>query len=176
MFSCGRLHYFSIYRNSGERIPSKFDQQDYKPPRTRSFKPHLCCLQGPQYITPSVQCIYQSPPLRCCRSPKDRRKMEEHADQNWGPNPAGSRECEAWPTELEWLFEWVLIHHAEVAVGRQSWPRWKPFVMIDGCMSASEPSESAQQAAEGHHLLLELKPQHKGNQWTLWIELTIPLA
>ncbi|KAF3857228.1 hypothetical protein F7725_009087, partial [Dissostichus mawsoni] len=47
----------------GERIPSKFDQRDYKPPRTRSFKAHLCCLQGPQYITPCVRSIYQSP---CC--------------------------------------------------------------------------------------------------------------
>lgn len=47
--------------DSGERIYSKFDQWDYKPLRTRSFKPHLCCLEGPQYITPSVQWIHQSP-------------------------------------------------------------------------------------------------------------------
>lgn len=47
--------------DSGERIYSKFDQRDYKPLRTRSFKPHLCCLEGPQYITPSVQWIYQCP-------------------------------------------------------------------------------------------------------------------
>lgn len=57
---------------SGERIPSKFDQRDYKPPRSRSFKPHLCCLQGPQYITPSVRCIYQYPSPCHCRSPKIR--------------------------------------------------------------------------------------------------------
>lgn len=66
---------------SGERIPSKFDQRDYKPPHSRSFKPHLCCLQGPQYITPSVQCIYQYPSPCRCRSPKIRWKREERADQ-----------------------------------------------------------------------------------------------
>lgn len=79
---------------------------------------------------------------------QDQRKTEEHADKNWGPDLAGSRECEAWPTELKWLFEWVLIHHVGVAVGRQSRPRWKPSVMIDGCMSASEPFESAQPWSE----------------------------
>lgn len=82
-----RLHYFPIYRDSGERIPSKFDQRDYKPLRTRSFKPHLCCLQGPQYITPSVQCIYQSPhptptpPALPLQVSQDQRKTEEHADK-----------------------------------------------------------------------------------------------
>lgn len=63
---------------SGERIPSKSDQRDYKPPRTRSFKPHLCCLQGPQYITPSVQCIYQSPLLQVSQ---DQMKREEWTGQ-----------------------------------------------------------------------------------------------
>ncbi|KAI4831544.1 hypothetical protein KUCAC02_001081 [Chaenocephalus aceratus] len=64
----------------GERIPSKFDQRDYKPPRTRSFKAPLCCLRGPQYITPCARGIYQS---QCrSRSPRIRlTKREELAEQ-----------------------------------------------------------------------------------------------
>lgn len=75
---------------SGERIPSKFDQQDYKPPRTRSFKPHLCCLQGPQYIARSVHYIHQSPSTRRCMSPNIRwTKREEHTDQTGVATPRG---------------------------------------------------------------------------------------
>lgn len=95
-------------------------------------------------LLPPCSASISPPPPRQLQVSQDQRKMEEHTDKNWGPDPAGSRECEAWPTKLEWLFEWVLIHHAGVAVGRQSWPRWKLSVMIDGCMSASEPSKSAQ--------------------------------
>lgn len=100
-----------------ERIPSKFDQWDYKPPRTRSFKPHLCCLQGPQYITPSVQCIYQSPPLCSCRSTKIRwTEREEHADQTGVLTRRGLGECGPWSTAFKWRFEWVQIHHGKGAV------------------------------------------------------------
>lgn len=172
VFTCGRLHYFSMYRDSGERIPSKFDQRDYKPLRTRSFKPHLCCLQGPQYITPSVQCIYQPPPLppsRLAAAGLPRSEEDGRACwQNWGLDPAGSRECEALPTAVKWRFEWVQIHHAGVAVGRERWPRWKLSVMIDGCTSASEPSESAlpwSANCRRPQSIAVIGPQQKGNQW-----------
>lgn len=53
---------------SGDRIPlANLISKITQPWCTRSFKLHFCCLHGPRYITPNVQCIYQSPPPGFCR-------------------------------------------------------------------------------------------------------------
>lgn len=65
----------------GERIPSKFDQWDYKPLRTRSFKARLYCLEAPHNTTLSVPSIHQSRFAFLLQVFKVQMR-KEHADRN----------------------------------------------------------------------------------------------
>lgn len=150
VFTSDWLHYFSIYRETvGRWSPTKFDQRDYNPPCTISFKPHLCCLQGPQYITPSVQCIYQSPSLWHCRSPT-----------NWGSGESTLTKPGSRPSGVKRM--WSTADGVEMTpqMGSDSSRGVGSKVARGGLkgsylMMHSRASEHpGLQAAEGHTLLL----------------------
>lgn len=143
VFTWGRLHYFSIYiETAGRGSPAKFDQRDYNPPCTISFKPHLCCLQGPQYITPSVQCIYQSPSPCRCRSPmiRERGKSTLTKPGSW---PSGVKRMWSMADGVE-VTLWMGADSSR-GVGSEAGRGGLKgsYLMIDGRTSASEPSDCA---------------------------------
>lgn len=95
-----------------------------------------------------------SPPASPLQVSQYQMKKEGRARWlNRGPDPEGSRECEA---AFKQRFEWLQIHHVWLTPGRQRWPRWRLSVMIDGLMSVWEHWVccTSVHAAGGHDLLL----------------------
>lgn len=84
--TCPYIETVEEEKKEKKRIHGKFDQWDYKPPRTRSLKPHLCCLRGPQYITPPLPLSFPLLSRRCHRHHllqvlKDQCTMKEYPNK-----------------------------------------------------------------------------------------------
>lgn len=72
----------------GERIPSKFDQWDYKPPRTRSFKPHLVACKDHNTLLPA--CSASISPFRLAAAAAALQRSDEPRSKSELTKP-GSR-------------------------------------------------------------------------------------